>query len=141
MKFCTVFPRVTRHFGPRTLRPQDTSAPNIGAEVSWGRSVRITCLMYVKMRNVQNRVQILFPWLTFVRFRGVLSFPSILINRWNKLRQETISATSINSFKQHLDIERSTKMDLFLDSPLGPRPTSKSWPNRYETGMKYCRKV
>ena len=63
-------------------------------------------------------------------------FSERIINRWNKLRQESISATSINSFKQHLDKERSTRMDLFLDSPLGPRPTSNSWPNRYETGMK-----
>jgi len=38
-----------------------------------------------------------------------------IINRWNKLRQETISATNINSFKQHLDKERLTRMDLFLD--------------------------
>jgi len=42
-------------------------------------------------------------------------FSERIINRWNKLRQETISATSINSFKQHLDKERSTRMDLFLD--------------------------
>jgi len=42
-------------------------------------------------------------------------FSKRIINRWNKLRQETISATSINYFKQHLDKERSIRMDLFLD--------------------------
>jgi len=42
-------------------------------------------------------------------------FSERIINRWNKLRQEMISATSINSFKQHLDKERLTRMDLFLD--------------------------
>jgi len=30
-------------------------------------------------------------------------FSERIINRWNELRQETNSATSINSFKQHLD--------------------------------------
>ena len=42
-------------------------------------------------------------------------FSERIINRWNKLRQETISAKNINSFKQHLDKERLTRMDLFLD--------------------------
>jgi len=42
-------------------------------------------------------------------------FSERIINWWNKLWQETISATSINSFKQHLDKKRLTRMDLFLD--------------------------
>jgi len=37
------------------------------------------------------------------------------LNRWNSLKQETIEATDINTFKRFLDKERKTRMDIFMD--------------------------
>ena len=38
-----------------------------------------------------------------------------VVNRWNQLDQESVLATSLNSFKHHLDRLRATKMDFFMD--------------------------
>jgi len=41
-------------------------------------------------------------------------FSERVVNRWNSLKQETIEATDINTFKRFLDKERETWMDLSL---------------------------
>jgi len=38
-----------------------------------------------------------------------------VINRWNKLDQDTVSASTINAFKSRLEKERKRKMGLFMD--------------------------
>ena len=42
-------------------------------------------------------------------------FSERFANRWSSLKQETIEATDINTFKRFLDKERKTRMDLFVD--------------------------
>jgi len=42
-------------------------------------------------------------------------FSESVVNKWNSLKEETIQARTINSFNRHLDKERSTRMDLFMD--------------------------
>ena len=45
-------------------------------------------------------------------------FSERVINRWNKLEQDTVSVKTVNGFKTKLEKERSTKMGLFLDRSL-----------------------
>jgi len=42
-------------------------------------------------------------------------FSERVINRWNMLDQDTISAETVNGFKSKLELERKRKMGLFLD--------------------------
>jgi hypothetical protein len=42
-------------------------------------------------------------------------FSERVVNRWNKLSQECVSAPSLNSFKQQLVKIRETKMGFFMD--------------------------
>ena len=42
-------------------------------------------------------------------------FSERVINRWNKLDQDTVSASTINAFKSRLEKERIRKMGLFMD--------------------------
>ena len=42
-------------------------------------------------------------------------FSERVINRWNMLDQDTISAKTVNGFKSKLELERKRKMGLFLD--------------------------
>ena len=42
-------------------------------------------------------------------------FSERVINRWNKLEQDTVSVKTVNGFKTKLEKERSKKMGLFLD--------------------------
>jgi len=42
-------------------------------------------------------------------------FSERVINRWNKLDQVTISASTINAFKSRLEKERLQKMGLFMN--------------------------
>ena len=38
-----------------------------------------------------------------------------VVNRWNSIKEHTIQANDIISFKRHLEKERNTRMDLFMD--------------------------
>jgi len=42
-------------------------------------------------------------------------FFSSVVNRWNKLDQQIVGATSLNAFKNGLDKLRKTKMGFFMD--------------------------
>jgi len=42
-------------------------------------------------------------------------FSERVVNRWNMLDQDTISAKTVNGFKSELELERKRKMGLFLD--------------------------
>jgi len=42
-----------------------------------------------------------------------------VIERWNQLEQHVVDASSINSFKSHLQKIRETRMGFFMD-PLNP---------------------
>ena len=42
-------------------------------------------------------------------------FSNTVVNRWNKLDQQTVGATSLNAFKNGLDKLRKTKMGFFMD--------------------------
>lgn len=42
-------------------------------------------------------------------------FSERVVNRWNMLDQDTISAKTVNGFKSKLELERKRKMGLFLD--------------------------
>jgi len=42
-------------------------------------------------------------------------FSERVVNRWNMLDQDTVSANSVNGFKSKLESERKRKMGLFLD--------------------------
>ena len=42
-------------------------------------------------------------------------FSQRVVNRWNKLCEDTVSATSVNLFKNRLSQERRKRMDLFSD--------------------------
>jgi len=39
----------------------------------------------------------------------------VKLNRWNSLKQATVEAAEVNSFKRLLDGERLTRIDLFMD--------------------------
>jgi len=61
-------------------------------------------------------------WLKLVKHRCHLemrrhffSEREIRPNRWNKLDQNTVSASTINAFKSRLEKERIRKMGLFMD--------------------------
>ena len=43
-------------------------------------------------------------------------FSNRVVNRWNTLSQDIVSAPSVNSFKRHLNILRQKKMGFFMDS-------------------------
>jgi len=42
-------------------------------------------------------------------------FSERVVNRWNSLKQATVEAAEVNSFKRLLDRERLTMIDLFMD--------------------------
>jgi len=42
-------------------------------------------------------------------------FSNGVVNRWNKLDQPIVGATSLNAFKNGLDKLRKTKMGFFMD--------------------------
>ena len=42
-------------------------------------------------------------------------FSERVVNRWNMLDQDIISAKTVNGFKSKLELERKRKMGLFLD--------------------------
>ena len=42
-------------------------------------------------------------------------FSNRVINRWNRLDQQTVGATSLNVFKTRLSMIRSTRMGFFMD--------------------------
>ena len=42
-------------------------------------------------------------------------FSQRVVNRWNSLSQEEVNASSVNSFKNHLERRRRRKMDFFMD--------------------------
>jgi len=42
-------------------------------------------------------------------------FSERVVNRWNMLEKDTVSAKSVNGFKSKLESERQRKMSLFLD--------------------------
>jgi len=42
-------------------------------------------------------------------------FSERMVNRWNSLKQATVEAAEVNSFKRLLDGERLTRIDLFID--------------------------
>jgi len=42
-------------------------------------------------------------------------FSNRVVNRWNKLDQQIVGATSLNAFKNGLDKLRKTKMGFFMD--------------------------
>ena len=42
-------------------------------------------------------------------------FSERVVNRWNSLKQATVEAAEVNSFKRLLDRERLTRIDLFMD--------------------------
>jgi len=43
-----------------------------------------------------------------------------LVNRWNKLDQQIVGATSLSAFKNGLNKLRQTKMGLFMDQSTKP---------------------
>jgi len=43
-------------------------------------------------------------------------FSHRVVSRWNILSQEIVSASSVNSFKRHLNTLRQKKMGFFMDS-------------------------
>ena len=42
-------------------------------------------------------------------------FSNRVINRWNRLDQQTVGASSINVFKTRLSVMRNTRMGFFMD--------------------------
>jgi len=46
---------------------------------------------------------------------GLKVIPFPLINRWNRLDQQTVGASSLNVFKTRLIMIRNTRMGFFMD--------------------------
>jgi len=43
------------------------------------------------------------------------TFSNRVINRWNRLDQQTVGASSLNVFKSRLSMTRNTRMGFFMD--------------------------
>jgi len=63
-------------------------------------------------------------------------FSERMVNRWNSLKQATVEAAEVNSFKRLLDGERLTRIDLFIDwhQLVSGHLVSYWWPNRWIAG-------
>jgi hypothetical protein len=46
---------------------------------------------------------------------GNTSFPQRVVNRWNGLSEEVVSAGTVEAFKRRLDELRKEKKDLLMD--------------------------
>ena len=47
-------------------------------------------------------------------------FSNRVINRWNRLDQQTVGASSLNVFKTRLSMIRNTRMGFFMDQSANP---------------------
>jgi len=76
----------------------------------------------------------LYEWFSLFHRCGtysVLSRSPSVVNRWNMLDQDTVSAKSVNGFKSKLESERKRMMGLFLDwSLLGLVAVFHLWSGR-----------